>query len=145
MSNDDIKVIIAGSRKFNDWDFLTKSIYSVLVPRYEEHDIEFISGGARGADKMGEMFADVHWQSASKVFKPDYKKHGRYLAPLRRNREMAAYSVGGILIAFLAADVKTGERGQGGWQVTGGTSNMIMNALAYKMDLHIFRFRQASR
>ena len=47
---------IVGSRDFNDYDKLCKFIYKTCID--ENYSIrEIVSGGARGADKLGEQFA----------------------------------------------------------------------------------------
>jgi len=142
-----VRVIIAGGRDFEDYHFLEKSVFSV-VRDFNIQDIEFISGGAKGADYHGEIFCRTHQGKPPKMFRPEYvnaeersdhMKHNK-LAPLRRNRVMAEYAAGGILIAFLKKRVAPNERGGGQWQTGGGTWNMINNALAHEMNLYIFRY-----
>ncbi len=137
-----MKVIIAGGRDFTDYDFLADCANVVLdsYPLDDGDSFQFVSGNARGADKLGEEFALSYHRFLSTVFKPDYENDPPRLAPLRRNRHMAEYAMGGILIAFLKNDVEYGERGGGTWAIKGGTSNMIMNALSHGMDVHIFRY-----
>lgn len=50
------KVIVAGSRGFNDYELLRRKLIHFLS-RYNPSDIEIVSGGANGADKLGEKFA----------------------------------------------------------------------------------------
>jgi len=49
-----IKIIIAGSRSFTDYDF-AKSILDELIP--VGMDVEIVSGTAKGADQRGERYA----------------------------------------------------------------------------------------
>jgi predicted Rossmann fold nucleotide-binding protein DprA/Smf involved in DNA uptake len=46
-----MKVIIAGSRNFNDYNLLKSSCDNLLT---QFTNIEIVSGTARGADKLGE-------------------------------------------------------------------------------------------
>jgi len=46
-----MKVIIAGSRIFDDYQFMSIMCDNILGVR---DDIEIVSGGAKGADKLGE-------------------------------------------------------------------------------------------
>lgn len=47
---------------------------------------EIVSGGAIGADKMGEQFAD-EWEIKKTIFLPDWEKHGKK-AGFVRNRDI---------------------------------------------------------
>jgi predicted Rossmann fold nucleotide-binding protein DprA/Smf involved in DNA uptake len=49
-----VRVIIAGSRDFNDYELLKKHCDYLLQ---NQKEVEIISGGARGADKLGERYA----------------------------------------------------------------------------------------
>ncbi len=56
------KVIIAGSRGVSSseqFDFVSKKL-SFLFQNHDPKSIEIVSGGARGADKLGEKFAKVN-------------------------------------------------------------------------------------
>lgn len=135
------KIIIAGGRDFKDYPFLEYCVTDTLTPlNMLLQDLEFVSGGAKGADKLGERYCKEHQCGEPTVMKPDYKNDPPKLAPLRRNRKMAEYSAGGILIAFLSNGIEYSERGAGSWVVRGGTSNMIMNAISNSMDIYIFRY-----
>lgn len=87
-----MKLIVAGGRDWADRDrtrCVLDDIREVL-----EYDIEeVVSGGARGADALGEEWARDR-KIPVKVFSPDWDKHGRAAGPIR-NREMAAYAAEG--------------------------------------------------
>ena len=87
------KVIIAGCREFTDYSMLCSFADEVLAGM---KDIEIISGGARGADALGERYAREHGY-ALKVFPAEWKKWGPVAGPIR-NGEMAGYA--DALIAF---------------------------------------------
>ena len=87
------KVIVAGSRDFNDYKLLKEKLDVVLSNKVE---IEIVSGGARGADKLGEVYAKERNLSC-KVFPADWDAHGKS-AGYKRNAEMAEYA--DALVAF---------------------------------------------
>lgn len=76
MENNRITVI--GSRDFKDYIFLESRLFLY----FNENDV-LISGGARGADKLAESFADKHGFS-KEIFLPDWKRYGKS-AGFRRN------------------------------------------------------------
>ena len=87
------KVIIAGTRDFSDYALLRSFADQTL---FGAKDIEIVSGGARGADALGERYAREHGY-ALKVFPAEWKKWGRAAGPIR-NGQMAGYA--DALIAF---------------------------------------------
>jgi len=86
------KIIIAGSRKFDDYDFVKSKCDHLLraISDYPLSDIEIVSGGALGADRCGERYAKEKGYRL-KIFKPDWAKHGVAAGPIR-NKEMAEYA-----------------------------------------------------
>lgn len=85
------RVIIAGSRSFNDFDLLEKKL------RYlEDQKVEVVSGNARGADRLGEKWAALNDKNM-RLFPADWEKHGK-AAGFIRNRQMAKYA--DELVAF---------------------------------------------
>ena len=92
-----IKVIIAGTRDFNDYAFLKKNVdYFLQGINPNNEEIEIVSGNARGADKLGERYAKEH-NLPVKLFPANWDKYGKR-ADYLRNQEMANYS--DMLIAF---------------------------------------------
>ena len=92
-----IKVIIAGTRDFNDYAFLKKNLdYFLQGINPNNEEIEIVSGNARGADKLGERYAKEH-NLPVKLFRANWDKYGKRAGYLR-NQEMANYS--DMLIAF---------------------------------------------
>lgn len=55
---DTFRVIVAGSRMFNDYEKLCKELDYLLRTKAETHSITIVSGCAQGADKMGEQYAN---------------------------------------------------------------------------------------
>ena len=87
-----MKLIIAGSRTFTDYQFL----YQTLAP--ERHRIaQVLTGGAKGTDQLGYRWA---WKHVIKhqLFRADWERFGKS-AGVRRNHQMA--QAGDLLLAFL--------------------------------------------
>ena len=78
-------VIIAGGRDFQDYDLLEKTVDQFLSNIQDE--ITIFCGKARGADSLGERYAESHGY-AVRYFPPDWRRYGRAAGP-RRNQEMA--------------------------------------------------------
>ena len=86
-----MKLIIAGSRSFRDYQLLCHT----LAP--ERHRItQVLTGGARGADQLGFRWALKH-HIRSRCFAADWERFGK-VAGVRRNYQMA--QAGDLLIAF---------------------------------------------
>lgn len=88
-----MKIVIAGSRDFNDYDRMVKVLS--MVNEVDE-DTEIVSGGASGADSLGERYARNNELRMSR-FPAKWKKFGKK-AGILRNTQMAEYCDG--LIAF---------------------------------------------
>jgi hypothetical protein len=75
-----MKIAIVGSRNFRDYDVLKKFVLSKI----SVEDISLVvSGGATGADSLGEKFAQ-EYRIATKIFIPDWNKYGKS-AGFKRN------------------------------------------------------------
>lgn len=80
------RVIVAGGRDFNDYELLKDRLDYYLS---NLTNIEIVSGGATGADSLGESYAKER-NLPIKVFKADWNLHGRGAGP-KRNRDMSLY------------------------------------------------------
>ncbi len=89
-----MKVIIAGSRSITDPDLLGECLEQMSHEGWNV--IEVVSGGAGGADQLGECWAE-RCKIPVKQFLPDWGKYGRS-AGFRRNREMAEYADAAIVL-----------------------------------------------
>ena len=78
------KVIVAGSRTFEDYKLLEKTLDNL----YKE-PVEIVCGGAHGADNFGRLWA-VKKGYPVKMFIPQWQKDG-IQAGFNRNVEMADY------------------------------------------------------
>lgn len=88
-----MKLIIAGTRTFDNYKLLKESVLkNVNISDIEE----IVSGTAKGADSLGELFAFEN-DIPVKRFPANWDKYGKS-AGYRRNVEMAEY--GDTLIAF---------------------------------------------
>jgi hypothetical protein len=88
-----MKLIIAGGRDFDDRDLLYTNVYAV----HRAVEItEVVCGQARGADSIGEDWAELH---GIKVvpFPADWDKYNKAAGPIR-NTQMAHYA--DMLLAF---------------------------------------------
>ena len=83
-----MKTIIAGSRDITRYIARKCIVQAVEDSGFEITEV--VSGGARGVDHMGEMYAYVHcldW----KIFPADWNQYGRS-AGMIRNKQMADYA-----------------------------------------------------
>ena len=121
----DYRVIIAGSRSFNNYALLREHCLSFLQEKMKTHRVIIVSGHARGADSLGERFAnelglpfELHpakWRLLGKA------------AGMVRNAEMAKCS--DALIAFWDGESR-------------GTRHMINFARKRGLDISVFNTSQ---
>lgn len=78
------RVIVAGDRRLRDYDFVRDHLDRLLA---EVEVTAVISGGAAGADHLGEEYARERGLPCQR-FPANWKKHGKGAGPMR-NREMA--------------------------------------------------------
>ena len=112
-----MKAIIAGTRTWKD-------IFAIRMLLNEVQEelgpiTEIVSGGASGADEIGEMLAKEK-DIPVRRFPADWDKHGKAAGPIR-NREMAAYAD----VLLLAWD---GE--------SPGSRNMLRTAREYGLGIY---------
>lgn len=115
-----MRYIVAGSREFGDSAFLYAVMDALLAG---DQSPEIVSGGARGADTLGEHYA-ANRGIPLKVFPADWSQHGKS-AGHRRNQQMAEY--GHVLVAFWV-------------NKSTGTRDMINRALDQRLRVHVFQF-----
>lgn len=95
-SKDNFKVIVAGSRGFNNYKLLVQQCNRFLSEKRKDCNIIIISGGARGADKLGEKYAKDEGFDLE-VYPAEWDKYGRS-AGFRRNEKMG--DIADAVIAF---------------------------------------------
>ena len=89
------KLIVAGGRTFNDYELL-KTKLDHLLKNKEIGYVEIVSGGANGADKLGERYANEKG-CMLKIFNANWDAYGKS-AGYKRNAQMADY--GDACVAF---------------------------------------------
>jgi hypothetical protein len=114
------KVIVAGSRDFNDYELLKSTLDKLLV---NQIDIIIVSGTARGADKLGERYAADKGYSISS-HPADWDKYGKSAGYIR-NEEMAKEADG--LVAFWDGKSR-------------GTKHMIDLAHKYNLKVKVIEY-----
>lgn len=82
--NKGMAIIIAGSREFNDYELL-KRVCDMYTN--DRNDVTIISGGARGADKLGEDYSIERNFKLLRI-EAEWNEYGRS-AGYRRNCDMA--------------------------------------------------------
>ncbi len=109
-----IRCIIAGGRDFHDYAYAKRKLDAIFA---RQADVEIVSGGAPGADALGERYAaERGWPVVR--FPADWSQ-GRKAGPLR-NSQMAAYAT--HLVAL------PGGR---------GTADMIRQARAAGLEVRV--------
>lgn len=116
------RVIIAGTRNYDDYASL-KAYADYKLSRIED-DIEIVSGGARGADALGEMYAREKGYSI-KRFQAEWDRYGRSAGP-RRNEAMAKYA--DALLAYWDGESR-------------GTKSMIELAKANGLKVGVYQYK----
>ncbi len=121
MTRNSFRVIVAGSRSFNDYTALQIACDKLLAKKMQTHNIVIISGTARGADSLGEKYA-LERGYAVERFPADWQQYGKTAGPIR-NRLMADNA--DALIVFWDGQSK-------------GTQNMIMEAKKKGVAVRIY-------
>ena len=83
-----MKLIVAGSRTFNDYSFIKEKL-DYLLQNVKE-PIEVVCGKSKGVDELGEIYAKEKGYSV-KEFPADWDGLGKSAGPAR-NRKMADYA-----------------------------------------------------
>jgi len=108
-----MKLIVAGSREFTDYSTLETELSNI-----KDSITEIVSGTARGADRLGERYANENNITLQRM-PAEWDKHGRS-AGYKRNEQMAEYA--DSLIAFWDGQSR-------------GTKHMI--DIARRLDLEV--------
>lgn len=124
-------MVVAGSRGFMSYELLESSLKDILVG-YRPSEIEIISGGARGADQLGERFAR-DYNCHLKIMPAEWDLYGKG-AGYRRNADMAIYAnstddIDGKVVCF--------------WDgISKGTTHMINLAKKYGINPDVIEYNQ---
>lgn len=113
-----MKILVCGSRHFNDWKLLVDTLWEIMDSRKTEQyvctdEYTIIHGDAKGADSLADKFAYTFGTNLD-VYPADWDTHGKAAGPIR-NKQMLDEGKPDLVIAFLAPDSR-------------GTKNMIEQA-----------------
>jgi hypothetical protein len=102
-----VTLAVVGSRTFRDYRLLCNALDDWLAER-DTDIVKFVSGGAQGADQLGERWARSH-DLECLVLKPNWRPGGVYnpRAGLERNTDIVARA--DVVVAFWDG-VSTGTR-----------------------------------
>lgn len=101
------KVLIAGGREFNDYDLLKKQCDLILKDVARRDTIVVVSGGARGADKLGEKYANEKGYTIEQYI-PDWNGPLGKGAGFARNKQMVDVA-NGVIVFWDQASKGTGH------------------------------------
>lgn len=90
------RLIVAGSRNFNNYELLKQKCDSLLSQKRLTHSIVIVSGTARGADTLGEQYAHERGYAVER-YPADWEHDDKAAGPIR-NSQMAAHA--DALVAF---------------------------------------------
>lgn len=119
------RIIIAGGRDFNDYNLLKEKVDNLISEKRKTHQIYIVSGKARGADSLGEKYANENGFNIVE-FPADWDKFGKS-AGYKRNVEMAENA--DALIAFWDGDSR-------------GTKHMIDIAKEKNLPTRIIKYKK---
>lgn len=134
-----LRIIIAGCRGFQDYNLLSREVLRIVTDKVNAMGqgklprelITIISGNAKGADRLGEVFAKT-MKLPLEVYPAEWDKYEKAAGPIR-NQRMAEEACKNrenydpMLIAFWDGKSK-------------GTKNMIQIAEEMKMDVHVVKY-----
>lgn len=115
-----MRVIIAGGRNYTDYKRLCKVCDRMLRNQTE---VEIVSGKAKGADKLGELYAEERGYPLEE-FPTNWDEFGKRAGYIR-NKQMAEYA--DALIAFWDGESK-------------GTKHMIDLAEENNLKIKVVKF-----
>lgn len=90
-----MKVIVAGSRNFTNYDFLCAAI-----SRSGFDITTVICGGAKGVDSLGEKWAENH-KADIEYYRPDWDRYGKRAGMVRNEAMLKAALPDGALIVII--------------------------------------------
>ena len=119
------RIIVCGSRNFCDQDLFDHNMDALLSSC---HNPEIISGHARGADKIGELYAKTHGIPC-KIFPAQWDKYGKRAGYLR-NQEMLQYAIQTTPVVAAFWD-----------EQSRGTADMIRISKAAGAEVHVYKYK----
>lgn len=125
-----VRVIVAGTRYFNDVEYMRKHLTAIITDLrkiYPDAIIEIVSGGAKGADWLAEKYAE-YYGFALKRMPANWNQYGSAAGPIR-NKEMLDYACEKIPVLAAFWDGKSS-----------GTRNMISISRNAGIQVHVFYY-----
>lgn len=120
---EEFKLIVAGSRSFNDYDLMTRVLYAMADVEFSDRALSIVSGMARGADALAVRFAQEHKVKLYK-FPANWNGLGKR-AGFIRNTQMGDFSDG--LLAFWDGQ-------------SNGTKHMVEYMHKLQKPVHIIKY-----
>lgn len=122
----DFRVIVSGSRNFDDYDELSRVLDEYFSLKKGVYNLIIISGTTRGADQLGEKYAQEHGYPVEK-YPMNSEQYGKNAAS-KRNNEMV--DVAETLIAFWDGE-------------SFGTKHLINSAKEKGLNVKVVRFKKS--
>lgn len=119
------RVIIAGSRGFNNYQYLRETCEKLLVNRVKDSEIHIVSGCAKGADQLGMKYANAYGYRVD-PYPAQWDEYGKSAGYIR-NCKMAENA--DALIAFWDGESR-------------GTKHMIEQATKKGLLVRVIRYDQ---
>ena len=103
-----LRILVCGGRHFEDYDLLKKILDKVLkLKKLTPKDVEIVSGHSKGADRLGEKWAEENGANA-KIFPADWALYKKSAGPIR-NKQMIDYITcfeNKMVVAFVSPNSK---------------------------------------
>ena len=131
---DEIRIIIAGTRTFEDYGLLKDRVDRIILGLREDFPgkrIVIVTGAAKGADQLGSRYARER-VLALREFPANWRAYGRAAGPIR-NQQMLDYILQAtpVLIAFWNGKSR-------------GTKNMIDTAKRAGVKTTVIYYEEAA-
>ena len=120
---EEYKLIVAGSRGFNDYELLCRVLVAMGDVEFADHNVSIVSGMARGADQLAVRFAVTHDIKLYK-FPANWDGLGKR-AGFIRNTQMGNFADG--LLAFWDGQ-------------SNGTKHMVDYMHQLKKPVHLIKY-----
>lgn len=120
---EEYKLIVAGSRGFNDYELLCRVLVAMGDVEFADHNVSIVSGMARGADQLAVRFAVSHDIQLYK-FPANWEGLGKR-AGFIRNTQMGNFADG--LLAFWDGQ-------------SNGTKHMVDYMHQLKKPVHLIKY-----
>lgn len=103
-----LRILVCGGRHFENYDLLKNILDKVLkLKKLTPKDVEIVSGHCKGADLLGERWAE-ETKASVKIFPADWVKYKKSAGPIR-NKQMIDYITcfrDRLVVAFVSPNSK---------------------------------------